>query len=102
MRRAFVRYHNTLKPVDDIAPDAILKVKHGCGACDGTVAAAHISWGQEGGVGLKSPDNLCVPLCMRCHADQEAHPGPEWWAGMVKNIAQQRYLKYCGCKGFKG
>jgi hypothetical protein len=63
-----------------------------CGTlgCD----AAHIRWGQEGGMGLKPPDDLVVPLCRHCHMDQESHPGPEWWAKMVKNLARMSYNRW--------
>lgn len=62
-----------------------------CGRADGTVVGAHIRWGQEGGIGLKPSDDLIVPLCFVCHRDQEASPGPEWWADMVKNMARRLY-----------
>jgi len=50
-----------------------------CGAEDGTVVGAHIRAGNEGGMSLKPSDDLQEPLCHKCHADQEANPGPEWW-----------------------
>ena len=39
-----------------------------CGADD--VQAAHIRTGNGAGMGLKSGDNYCVPLCIRCHLKQ--------------------------------
>lgn len=62
-----------------------------CGQADGTVVGAHIRWGQEGGMGMKPSDDLVVPLCSVCHADQESSPGPEWWADLVKRNARRRY-----------
>lgn len=54
-----------------------------CGATDGTVVGAHLRWGNEGGMGLKPSDELMASLCRKCHADQEASPGPEWWCEHV-------------------
>lgn len=65
-----------------------------CGSGDDTVIGAHIRWGQEGGIGLKPSDDLTVPLCWRCHAEQEANPGPLWWAQMVKNMARLAYQQW--------
>ena len=46
-----------------------------CGALD--VQCAHITVGRHG-MGMKSPDYLCVPLCISCHrsfdANQKADP----------------------------
>ena len=62
-----------------------------CGTNDNTIVGAHIRWGHEAGVGLKPSDDLIVPLCFKCHADQEANPGPEYWANMVKKTARRTY-----------
>jgi len=71
---------------------------HNCINCDaydvGTIVAAHIRWGHEGGTSLKPGDDLTVPLCFDCHADQEAHPGPEWWANALKNRLREQYLHW--------
>ena len=45
-------------------------------------------------MGLKPPDDLVVPLCRACHTNQEANPGPEWWAKMVKNMARRAYKEW--------
>lgn len=50
-----------------------------CEAQDGTVVGAHVRAGEHAGVGRKPSDDLIVGLCFRCHADQEANPGAEWW-----------------------
>jgi len=39
-----------------------------CSAPD--VQSAHIRTGNGAGMGLKSGDNFCVPLCLRCHEKQ--------------------------------
>lgn len=39
--------------------------------------AAHIRYGHEGGMGLKSCDSLTVPLCPDCHNEQ--HRKGEVW-----------------------
>lgn len=62
-----------------------------CGEADETVVGAHIRWGHEAGVGLKPSDDLIVALCFKCHAEQEANPGPEYWANMIKNMARRTY-----------
>lgn len=65
-----------------------------CAACeadDDTIIAAHIRWGSAGGTGLKPSDDLVVPLCHKCHIDQEANPGPEWWAECMKSAARRAY-----------
>lgn len=63
-----------------------------CGAEDGTVVGAHMRWHEFSGMGRKPDDALVVPLCFECHADQEANPGPEWWAqNVLKPMLRQRY-----------
>lgn len=63
-----------------------------CGVADRTVVGAHIRTGHEGGIGLKPPDDLVLPLCGTCHADQEASPGAVWWIERVlKPLARKRY-----------
>ncbi len=48
-----------------------------CGAVE--VQCAHIRAGHSGGMGMKPPDYLTVPLCPECHhvfdANQKANPG---------------------------
>lgn len=62
-----------------------------CGAQDETVVPAHVRTGHEGGTSLKPGDDLTAELCMRCHADQEANPGPEWWLLVLKQLLRERY-----------
>ena len=63
-----------------------------CGADDGTIVAAHIRAGNEGGVGMKPSDDLVFGLCHSCHAEQEASPGAAWWLEkIVKPLARQNY-----------
>lgn len=51
-----------------------------CAACGQDAAcAAHIRVGQRGGVALKPSDDEIDWLCMDCHEEQEANPGPAWW-----------------------
>jgi len=65
-----------------------------CEANDGTVVGAHIRWNEFAGTGRKPSDDLIIPLCFTCHADQEANPGPEWWVqNVLKSIARARYRK---------
>lgn len=68
-----------------------------CGASDGTVVGAHIRSGQAGGISLKPPDDLALPLCFRCHAAQERNPGPAWWLEhVVKPMARRMYAQWSG------
>lgn len=62
---------------------------------DGSIIAAHIRAGLSGGVSYKPSDDLVVPLCAGCHADQEANPGAEWWLQMIlKPLMRQRYMNW--------
>ena len=66
-----------------------------CGVNDGTVVGAHIRWNEHSGMGRKPSDDLIVPLCFRCHADQEDCPGPEYWVERVlKPMLRRRYLNW--------
>lgn len=67
-----------------------------CGkpATTGMVVAAHVRAGNEGGAGYKPSDDLTVSLCDQCHADQEGHPGADWWLGVLKRILRRRYLTW--------
>ena len=66
-----------------------------CGAQDGTVIAAHVRFGTDGGTGMKPSDYYTVALCARCHADQEANPGPEWWfRNVFLRLLSKRYYKW--------
>jgi hypothetical protein len=61
------------------------------GSVSKSVVPAHIRWASLSGTSLKPGDDLTVPLCGRCHADQEANPGPEWWAECLKNYVRSIY-----------
>ena len=63
-----------------------------CGTEDGTIVAAHVSVGHEGGQNRKADDNLTVALCSRCHESQGANPGPWWWLqNFMKPMLRRRY-----------
>lgn len=65
-----------------------------CWACGstGTTVGAHIRDGECAGMGTKPSDDLTIPLCAKCHADQEANRGPWWWLeNVLKPIARRRY-----------
>ena len=40
--------------------------------CQGSVQAAHVRIGTDGGAGVKPSDNWTLPLCMGAHAQQHA------------------------------
>jgi hypothetical protein len=70
-----------------------------CMACgrpgDGSVVAAHIRAGHEAGGSQKPSDDLVVPLCASCHADQERNPGPMWWLNAIlKPLMRRRYTNW--------
>jgi len=70
-----------------------------CGTNDGTVIGAHIRKGSNAGMGRKPSDDLVLPLCFRCHSDQEDNPGAEWWLeNVLKPIAQRRYQMFVESK----
>lgn len=50
-----------------------------CAAQDGTIVPAHIRHGFSGGMGLKPPDNLALPLCHDCHARQHDIGELDFW-----------------------
>jgi hypothetical protein len=60
-----------------------------------TVVFAHMRVGNEGGMGLKPADYLGAFLCHHHHADQEAHPGFEWWSEFVlKSLMEERHSRW--------
>lgn len=66
-----------------------------CGRQDGTIVGAHVRSGEHAGMGQKPDDALLCWLCGECHADQEAHPGPEWWFTHVfKPMLRRRYERW--------
>lgn len=66
----------------------------GCGSI-GTTVAAHVRDGELAGMGSKPDDDLTVPLCASCHADQEANRGAEWWLeNVLKPILRRRYVQW--------
>jgi len=66
-----------------------------CGIKDGTIVGAHIRTGLEGGTAKKPSDDLVVPLCHSCHADQEKNIGANWWFEKVfKRMVRLSYTRY--------
>ncbi len=61
-----------------------------CGVQDGTVVGAHYKVGWFG-YGYKSHDWMVIGLCAKCHRDQEANPGAEWW---MRVLLRWRKLLY--------
>lgn len=60
-----------------------------CGIDDETIVAAHVSVGRSS-MSMKASDALTVPLCYRCHMDQEANPGPLWW---LENVFKRQLIQ---------
>ena len=53
-----------------------------CVICLSTdVQAAHVRKGQSAGIGLKSSDDRCVPLCVSCHRKQGEIGELKFWYG---------------------
>lgn len=56
--------------------------------------AAHIRTGNGAGMGLKSGDDNCVPLCIRCHREQHEHSEVKYWGRRLekaKDLAKTLY-----------
>ncbi len=65
-----------------------------CDTQDGTIIPAHVRAGEHAGLGRKPDDSLTVALCHRCHMEQEANPGPDWWFEHVfKRYLRTRYAE---------
>ncbi|MEE7442648.1 hypothetical protein MOR12E_28755 [Methylobacterium oryzae] len=65
-----------------------------CCACYRAGAqAAHVRRGGGGGMGLKPPDNCCVPLCADCHREQHNRGEVSFWKDMdqVHQLANDLY-----------
>lgn len=63
-----------------------------CGATD--TQAAHIRTGNGAGMGLKSGDDCCVPLCVRCHSEQHRYSERKYWGknlDKAQRAAQELY-----------
>ena len=59
------------------------------------VQAAHIRSGNKAGMGLKSSDLCCVPLCCGCHSEQSSMSERAFWkdyGGIDKAIELARDL----------
>lgn len=72
-----------------------------CGVIDASVVAAHIRHGHTGGMGLKPPDNLTLPLCCNCHREQHEIGEGKFYKkhlgcnmSYVKAIAVERYEEW--------
>lgn len=58
--------------------------------CQGTVQAAHVRSGTDGGAGVKPSDRWAIPLCLGAHAQQHAVGEPAFeamWGIDMKKIA---------------
>lgn len=56
--------------------------------------AAHIRTGNNAGVGLKSGDDCCVPLCVECHHEQHHFSEKKYWGknlDLAQEIAKKLY-----------
>ena len=63
--------------------------------------AAHIRTGNSAGMGLKSGDDCCLPLCVRCHAEQHHFSEKRFWdsnLGKAQTLAKELY-RVTGNKG---
>jgi len=65
-----------------------------------TTVGAHIRHGSSGGMGLKPPDDLIMPLCRKHHAEEGDNQVAFWmkykgWSiDQVKEIARSRYWEW--------
>ena len=71
-----------------------------CNAYDGTVVGAHIRHGFYG-LGIKPGDDMTLPLCAKCHADQGAGEVAFWdkvyghdGINRAKAAARRRYHQW--------
>ena len=71
-----------------------------CAVQDGTIVPAHIRHGFSGGMGLRPPDNLTLPLCHMCHALQHAIGEVAFWqeagggSSTVEDFIESAILRY--------
>jgi len=71
-----------------------------CGIQDGTIVGAHIRTGSYCGVASKPDDDLTMPSCSKCHAEQHRIGEEEFWKkhghtiAQIKEIARERYRKW--------
>ena len=81
---------------------------YACGTCDGTIVPAHIRHGFSGGMGLKPPDNLALPLCHACHALQHDIGELDFWrraypgTGAISQDMGALWAKKCAEWRYKG
>lgn len=82
-RRAKVRMN--VHPSEMVRSDGHLKWIRGhiccldSDNCDGKIQAAHVRFGNDGGVGMKPGDNFTLPLCAEHHAAQHRIGEPSFW-----------------------
>lgn len=69
--------------------------RNGIDLCGNPAVGAHVRVGETAGMGTKPGDNLTIPLCWQCHADQEAEPGYRWWVeNVLKPMARRQYREW--------
>lgn len=69
--------------------------RNGIDLCGLPAVGAHCRTGEYAGGATKPSDDLTWPLCHKCHMDQEADPGPEWWLeNVLKPMMRRRYRKW--------
>ena len=73
----------------------------GAGRCDGRVQADHAG---ARGMGVKAPDNTCVPLCLKHHGNRTDYRGffRDWrgermraWCDLTISYTQEFYATLC-------
>jgi len=51
-----------------------------CLICGRASTHHHVRLYGGGGVGMKPPDNYCVPICVKCHTQLHAMPERDFWS----------------------
>lgn len=64
-----------------------------CGI-QGMTQAAHIRVGNQAGMGLKSGDNHCVPLCVRCHRESHETSEKKYWGSNLEKTQKLALALY--------
>lgn len=71
-----------------------------CGGNPDTVVPAHIRYGEGAGASNKPDDDLCIPLCHDCHANQHHMGEVNFWLSHgftineIKTVARKRYTAW--------
>ena len=76
-----------------------------CGMRDSTVVAAHIRHGFYG-LGIKPGDDLTLPLCAKCHAEEGANEKAFWQRhfggpGVINRDMAVEWAKVCARRHYK-